>query len=126
VLYTDGVIEARRERELYGEERLDALLGRNAKLAPEALAQAVLTRLVGQARLTGVTTQTTEISGRSGEGWMDGRWLPFPREGMVVAVLGHIVWVIGGSSSDSTSPTASVLRYVIPVVKVKLGGRAPP
>jgi len=76
--------------------------------------------------LTGVTTQTTEISGQSGEGWMDGRWLPFPREGMVVAVLGHIVWVIGGSSSDSTSPTASVLRYVIPVVKVKLGGRAPP
>jgi len=76
--------------------------------------------------LTGTTTQTTEISGRNGEGWMDGRWLPFPREGMSVAVLGHIVWVIGGSSSDSTSPTASVLRYVIPVVKVKLGGRAPP
>ena len=76
--------------------------------------------------LTGVTTQTTEISGQNGEGWMDGRWLPFPREGMSVAVLGHIVWVIGGSSSESTSPTASVLRYVIPLVKVKLGGRAPP
>jgi serine phosphatase RsbU (regulator of sigma subunit) len=42
VLYTDGVIEARRERELYGEERLDALLASNAKLAPEALAQVVL------------------------------------------------------------------------------------
>ena len=42
VLYTDGVIEARRERELYGEERLDALLARNARLAPEALAQVVL------------------------------------------------------------------------------------
>ena len=76
--------------------------------------------------LTGVTSQTTEISGHDGEGWMDGRWMPFPREGMSVAVLGHIVWVIGGSSTDSTSPTASVLRYVIPTVKVKLGGRAPP
>jgi serine phosphatase RsbU (regulator of sigma subunit) len=42
VLYTDGVIEARRERELYGEERLDAVLERNAKLPPEALAQVVL------------------------------------------------------------------------------------
>ena len=42
VLYTDGVIEARRERELYGEERLDALLARNATLAPQSLAQAVL------------------------------------------------------------------------------------
>jgi serine phosphatase RsbU (regulator of sigma subunit) len=42
VLYTDGVIEARRERELYGEERLDALLARNAKLEPEALAKVVL------------------------------------------------------------------------------------
>jgi hypothetical protein len=76
--------------------------------------------------LAGVTTQTTEISGPSGEGWMDGRWLPFPRQGMSVAVLGHIVWVIGGSSSEATSPTANVLRYVIPVVKVKFGGRAPP
>ena len=42
VLYTDGVIEARRERELYGEERLDALLARNAKLDPESLAHVVL------------------------------------------------------------------------------------
>jgi serine phosphatase RsbU (regulator of sigma subunit) len=42
VLYTDGVIEARRERELYGEERLDALLARNARLEPAALAQVVL------------------------------------------------------------------------------------
>ena len=42
VLYTDGVIEARRERELYGEERLDALLARNAQARAEALAQVVL------------------------------------------------------------------------------------
>lgn len=76
--------------------------------------------------LSGITSQTTEISGRDGVGWMDGRWMPFPREGMSVAVLGHIVWVIGGSSTESTSPTASVLRYVIPIVRVKLGGRAPP
>ncbi len=42
VLYTDGVIEARRDRELYGEERLDALLAARVGLAPTELAEAVL------------------------------------------------------------------------------------
>ncbi|MDX6543582.1 MAG: hypothetical protein QOK32_1185, partial [Gaiellaceae bacterium] len=42
VLYTDGVVEARREGELYGLERLDALLAERHDLAPEALARAVV------------------------------------------------------------------------------------
>jgi len=76
--------------------------------------------------LGGTTTQTTEISGSWGRGWMDGHWLPAPRQGMSIAVIGHTVWVIGGSNWDATSPTSSVLRYVIPMVKVRFGGRAPP
>jgi large repetitive protein len=75
--------------------------------------------------MTGLTTQTTEISGSGANGWMDGHWLPAPRTGMSVAVLGHTVWVIGGSNWNATAPTSSVIRYVIPLVKVKLGGRAP-
>jgi len=42
VLYTDGVVEARREGELYGLERLDVLLAERHDLAPEALARAVV------------------------------------------------------------------------------------
>jgi phosphoserine phosphatase RsbU/P len=42
VLYTDGVIEARREGELYGVERLDRLLAERRDLTPAQLAQAVL------------------------------------------------------------------------------------
>jgi serine phosphatase RsbU (regulator of sigma subunit) len=42
VLYTDGVIEARRDQELYGVERLDAVLAANAGASAEALAAAVL------------------------------------------------------------------------------------
>ena len=42
VLYTDGLIEARRDGELYGEERLDDLLRRRARLDPQALADAAL------------------------------------------------------------------------------------
>jgi serine phosphatase RsbU (regulator of sigma subunit) len=42
VLYTDGVIEARRAGELYGVERLDRLLAERRELPPAALARAVL------------------------------------------------------------------------------------
>ncbi|HEX5172686.1 MAG TPA: SpoIIE family protein phosphatase [Gaiellaceae bacterium] len=41
VLYTDGVIEARRNGELYGDERLDALLAERHDLPARALAAAV-------------------------------------------------------------------------------------
>jgi GAF domain-containing protein len=43
VLYTDGVIEARRDGELYGEERLDKALRKHRKLGAQALAEAILT-----------------------------------------------------------------------------------
>jgi len=42
VLYTDGVVEARREGELYGVERLDALLAERHELPPGELARAVV------------------------------------------------------------------------------------
>jgi sigma-B regulation protein RsbU (phosphoserine phosphatase) len=42
VLYTDGVLEARRAGELYGAERLDAVLAANRELRPQQLARAVL------------------------------------------------------------------------------------
>ena len=42
VLYTDGVLEARREGELYGLERLDALLSDRRDLPSDELAQTVL------------------------------------------------------------------------------------
>jgi serine phosphatase RsbU (regulator of sigma subunit) len=41
VLYTDGLVEARREGELYGEERLDQALARNAELSAPELARAL-------------------------------------------------------------------------------------
>ena len=41
VLYTDGVVEARRNGELYGDERLDALLGEHHELPALQLAAAV-------------------------------------------------------------------------------------
>ncbi len=42
VLYTDGVVEARREGELYGFERLDRILSEHHDLPAEELARAVL------------------------------------------------------------------------------------
>jgi len=42
VLYTDGLLEARRDGELYGERRLDAALARNAGLPPRELALALV------------------------------------------------------------------------------------
>ncbi len=42
VLYTDGVIEARRAGEQFGQERLDAVLAHQHGLAAQALANAVL------------------------------------------------------------------------------------
>jgi serine phosphatase RsbU (regulator of sigma subunit) len=42
VLYTDGVVEARRGPELYGSDRLDALLATRHELAPEALAREIV------------------------------------------------------------------------------------
>jgi len=42
VLYTDGVIEARRERELYGVERLDAVLRQCRGLSPDGLVRRVV------------------------------------------------------------------------------------
>jgi sigma-B regulation protein RsbU (phosphoserine phosphatase) len=42
VLYTDGVIEARVGTELYGIERLDALLARRRALRPEDVAASVI------------------------------------------------------------------------------------
>ncbi len=42
VLYTDGVVEARREGEQFGLERLDLLLSEQRGLAPKAIALAAL------------------------------------------------------------------------------------
>ena len=42
VLYTDGVVEARRGTDLYGEERLDALLREQRGLSAQELAESIL------------------------------------------------------------------------------------
>lgn len=42
VIYTDGVIEARRGHELYGTERLDQLLALRSELSAQSLAEAIL------------------------------------------------------------------------------------
>jgi serine phosphatase RsbU (regulator of sigma subunit) len=42
VLYTDGVIEARRDGELYGEDRIDRLLADRRHLSAQELADAIL------------------------------------------------------------------------------------
>ena len=41
VVYTDGVVEARRDGELYGVERLDAVLAESRSLSADRLAHAV-------------------------------------------------------------------------------------
>ena len=71
------------------------------------------------------TTQTTEISEPSVQGWYSGPWLPGPRHGMAQVTVGTVVWVIGGASWPGTAPSTTVLRYVSPVVRVKLKGRVP-
>jgi Kelch motif protein len=65
-------------------------------------------------------TQTMEISEPNLNGWLSGPWMPSPRHGMAQVTLGNVVWVMGGSSTTGTAPTASVLRYISPLVKVKL------
>ena len=47
VLYTDGVIESRSGRELFGLERLDGVLSANAALPAQQLADAVLAACQG-------------------------------------------------------------------------------
>jgi serine phosphatase RsbU (regulator of sigma subunit) len=42
VLFTDGVVEARRESELYGTERLDALIAEKHSLSAQSLAEALV------------------------------------------------------------------------------------
>ena len=42
VLYTDGVIESRRGRDLFGEERLDNVLAQSVGLPAQEMANAVL------------------------------------------------------------------------------------
>jgi sigma-B regulation protein RsbU (phosphoserine phosphatase) len=42
VLYTDGVLEARHERELYGFERLDAIVSAGRELSAQDLAETIL------------------------------------------------------------------------------------
>jgi phosphoserine phosphatase RsbU/P len=42
VLYTDGVVEARRDGELYGEDRLDKVLAKGAGLGPQELAETIV------------------------------------------------------------------------------------
>lgn len=68
-------------------------------------------------------TQTTEISTTQGRGWLGGPWMPSPRHGMSVVVLNNTIYVIGGSAWSGVAPMATVLRWVSPVTRVRLGPR---
>jgi hypothetical protein len=69
-------------------------------------------------------TQTMEVSAGYGSGWMSGPWMPFPRQGMAVATLGDIIYIMGGSPWYGVGPIADVRRYVSPLIKVRFGPRA--
>ena len=69
-------------------------------------------------------TQTMEISEQAIRGWLSGPWMPSPRHGMSQVTLGNVVWVMGGSSSTGTAPSAQVLRFISPLVKVRFKGHA--
>ena len=64
-------------------------------------------------------TQTMEISEPGVQGWLNGPWMPSPRHGSAQVTLGNVVWVMGGSSSSGVAPSASVVRYISPLVKVR-------
>lgn len=70
-----------------------------------------------------IGTQTSEISSQQARGWTGGPWMPSPRHGMSVVTLGNIIYVIGGSAWSGVAPMESVLRYVSPVTRVRLGPR---
>ena len=69
-------------------------------------------------------TQTMEISAGYNSGWMGGPWMPFPRQGMAVATLGDVVYIMGGSPWYGVGPISDVRRYVSPLIKVRFGARA--
>ncbi len=75
---------------------------------------------VGGDDLHAAPTQTMELSEPNINGWLSGPWMPSPRHGMAQVTLGNVVWVMGGSPTAGTAPMASVLRYISPLVKVKL------
>jgi len=70
--------------------------------------------------------QTTEISEPAVRGWLSGPWMPFPRRAMAVASIGGTIFVMGGSAYFGVAPLDSVLLYVSPITRVRLGPRVRP